>query len=668
MFLCPIRLRNEALCDFREKYSLAMGIKNAIIHYAKAIYHRISRKPQSTAKRVQSSTPLFPIISPEQLAVINSCIRITFTGDLILLKDMVQNGYNAENKCYSFDSMFSYVKPYYDEADYNIGVLEGPVAGAENGYSTSCFNDGVPIYLNFPKEYAESVYRTGFDMVSLANNHILDQGVDGLYHTLDVLDEVGLSHIGAYRNESEYERYSIVNIKGKKIALLAYTYGSNYYSTDFFYEKEHRHLTKVIVKPSDKHIDECLKSVQHDFEVVKQMSPDAIFVLPHMGKQFRHEPDDFQNYWCNVFVENGADVIFSDHPHAVQPIEWREINNKNILIVHCPGNFINSYTKKDGDASMIVECYLNSETGKPVASSCVPIYAYCEFDKDDRHNFIGIPIHTLVKNKSVSFPMGKYEYERVCDVQKLVTKVAIGEELPIDNVQDRYYYFPKQGYVRQKVSSTILLEGVDKTNRFIEMIAKGNRMAFVGDSITEGTVNGGYGWFEPLMANYKHKEWSRMAKGGATSQYFLLHKEDIANLNSDLFVLAFGCNDIRYRNENTCAMTASVSVDRLTEICDTILAVNKDANIVVVSPWKSQRFDPFCKLPMEDKDALYTQYDAAIKAFCISRGFLYCNPNPYIEKRLSLRDTRYYLKDHIHCNADEGIRLFSEAVVYGCEN
>ena len=50
------------------------------------------------------------------------------------------------------------------------------------------------------KSAAEAVKEVGFDMVSLANNHLLDQGVDGVYHTLDVLDEIGLSHVGAYRN------------------------------------------------------------------------------------------------------------------------------------------------------------------------------------------------------------------------------------------------------------------------------------------------------------------------------------------------------------------------------------------------------------------------------------------------------------------------------------
>ena len=170
-----------------------------------------------------NKNPIYPILSKLQEERLANSIRLTFTGDLILLKDMVENGYNSLQGQYSFDSMFKYVKEYYDEADFNIGVFEGPVAGKEKGYSTSCFGDGIPFYLNFPKEYAETVKRTGFDIVTLANNHILDQGVEGMYHTLDELDTIGLAHVGAYRNEEEKSSVKIVEVRGKKMAVLAYT-------------------------------------------------------------------------------------------------------------------------------------------------------------------------------------------------------------------------------------------------------------------------------------------------------------------------------------------------------------------------------------------------------------------------------------------------------------
>ena len=210
--------------------------------------------------------PIFPILSKEQEERLTKAIRLTFTGDLILLQDMVENGYDSTTGHYSFDSMFRYVKSYYDEADCNIGVFEGPSAGPEEGYTTSCFDDGIPLYLNFPKEYAEAIKRAGFDLVTLANNHLLDKEVSGVYRTLDELDNIGLDHVGAYRNEEEKSSVKIVEVKGKKIAVLAYTFGSNYYDTDFFFKAENQHLTNIIVSPQSPYIKQTLDAINRDFE------------------------------------------------------------------------------------------------------------------------------------------------------------------------------------------------------------------------------------------------------------------------------------------------------------------------------------------------------------------------------------------------------------------
>lgn len=634
-------------------------------------YKRLKRfiKGDSDTKdngNTNKSKPIFPILSKNQDERLSNAIRLTFTGDLILLKDMVENGYDSLSGQYSFDSMFKYVKEYYDEADFNIGVFEGPVAGADKGYSTSYFNDGIPLYLNFPKEYAEAVKRAGFDIVTLANNHLLDQGVPGMYHTLDELDNIGLAHVGAYRNDGEKTSVSIVEVKGKRIAFLAYTFWCNYYKPDFFFEAENKHLTNFIVSPESPHINETLDAVKKDFENAKSLSPDLIVVLPHMGKQFMHSPDEFQKYWCKVFVELGADIVFSDHPHAVQPIEWIKNGNKDVLIVHCPGNFINSFIGFDGDASMIVECYLDPETGKPFASACIPIYAYSKYGRSKSENYTGIPIYQLMKDESICPELSRFEYYRIQAIQRLITKTAIGVELGLDQIQKRYYTFPDLGYVRQPTEKLLEKQFIISSSKIIEKVQKNDKIAFVGDSLTEGTFNGGYGWFEPMMQNYPNKQVFRFAIGSQTSKFFKENKEAIAELKADLYFLAMGCNDIRYRKADICAMNESEYVANINELCQSILEKQPSAEIVCISPWKSGRYDPNCRMTLAEKEKLYDRYGSALKKYCDSHGFLFVDPNPYIEAVVSKRDRRYYMLDHIHCNADQGIKLYSEAVMSSC--
>jgi poly-gamma-glutamate capsule biosynthesis protein CapA/YwtB (metallophosphatase superfamily)/lysophospholipase L1-like esterase len=655
---------------------LIIVLRKRLISLAKKLipkkyYNRLKRfikgiGNNNTNNNNTKSFPIYPILSKNQEENLSNAIRLTFTGDLILLKDMVENGYDPSLGQYSFDSMFKHVKEYYDEADYNIGVFEGPVAGADKGYSTSCFNDGIPLYLNFPKEYAEAVKRTGFDIVTLANNHLLDQGVEGMYHTLDELDYIELAHVGAYRNDEEKSSVRIVEVRGKRIAILAYTFHCNYYKTEFFFEPENKHLTNYIVAPDSPFINETLDAVRKDFEKAKSLSPDLIVVLPHMGKQFMHAPDEFQKYWCKVFVEFGADIVFSDHPHAVQPIEWVKDGNRTVLIVHCPGNFINSFIGYDGDASMIVECYLDPKTGKPFASACIPIYAYSKYGRSHLENYSGIPIYKLMKDETICPELSKFEYYRVQEVQRLVTKTAIGVELGLDQIQKRYYTFPDLGYVRQSTDKLPEKQFVNSDGKIIDMIERNDKIAFVGDSLTEGTFNGGYGWFEPMMQHYPNKQMFRFAVGSQTSKFFKENKNSIAALKADLYFLAMGCNDIRYRNDAICAMNESEYVANIDELCQSILEKQPSAEVICISPWKSGRYDPNCRMTLAEKEKLYDKYGSALKKYCEAHGFVFVDPNPFIEAAVSKRDRRYYMLDHIHCNADQGIKLYSEAVMMSC--
>ena len=188
----------------------------------------VKQSPEATVD------PIYPVMTAEQQKAVERAVKISFTGDLILLRDMIERAYNEERDSYDFDEMFEYVKEYWADDDLSIGVFEGPMAGEANGYSTSCFDDGIPLYLNFPDSFAAAVKRAGIDFVTTANNHLLDQGIDGYLRTLDVLDSIGLDHSGSYRNRTEHDQPKILQVKGLKIGILAYTYGSNYYEEDFF--------------------------------------------------------------------------------------------------------------------------------------------------------------------------------------------------------------------------------------------------------------------------------------------------------------------------------------------------------------------------------------------------------------------------------------------------
>ena len=118
------------------------------------------------------SDVFYSIMTVNQKEDFNKAFRITFAGDLILLEDQVKRAYNGTD--YDFTNVFEYTQKYISSADLAIGVFEGPMAGEEAGYSSSNFDDNKTLALNYPDSFAKAVKDAGFDLVTTANNHLLD--------------------------------------------------------------------------------------------------------------------------------------------------------------------------------------------------------------------------------------------------------------------------------------------------------------------------------------------------------------------------------------------------------------------------------------------------------------------------------------------------------------
>ena len=184
--------------------------------------------------------------------IFNNSIRISYVGDLIMLKDQVTSSKNNITGKYDFDYMFKYTSNHFHESDLSIGVYEGPSAGNKTSYSTSNYDDNIPIFLNYPDEFAEAVKKAGIDLVTTANNHLFDKKLEGALRTLDVLDKYSLIHLGTYRNNEEKRKVKIVKVKGINIAFLAYTSQVNHIRIQALYKK-YNFLTNIIPYKTNKY-------------------------------------------------------------------------------------------------------------------------------------------------------------------------------------------------------------------------------------------------------------------------------------------------------------------------------------------------------------------------------------------------------------------------------
>ena len=599
-----------------------------------------------------SDDVIYRTADKKQLADINKAFRISFAGDLILLEDQVKRAYDG--KGYDFADMFEYSKKHISESDFAIGVFEGPMAGGN--YSSGNFDDEKELYLNFPDEFGYAVKDSGFDLVTTANNHVLDMGTDGAVRTLEVLDKIGLEHTGSYRNRQEKEssRIKVIEIQGIKFAVLSYTYGSNGYFTEDFIDGELSYITSIACETKGEFFEKMKADVEKDFAQAKAYSPDIIIVLPHWGTQFSNEIDEEQKVWSEIFKENGADIILGDHPHVVEPVSIEEYNGKNVFTLYSPGNFANIYRKDQGDTSAIADIYIDRSSKKIIAGGIVPLYTQSQMNG----NFRALPIYEIYTNDELKSQLSTDDYERAVSAHDIVTGVMLKENPDISGITESYL-FDKDGYMRIRTTGLEIEENY-KNSRFYKLISDSKTVCFVGDSVTEGTKNGGCGWYEPLE-EHCNAEFLNFSKGGKTVSYFI---ENISDLpKAETYVIALGTNDVRYRDESICAMTAEKFAESAEKLAELIKERYPSSELVFIAPWYSTDGDPFTPLSFKEKTELNNAYSKALEDFCSKSGILFIDPNGYIKNELDHAPCSKFLLDHIHPNSSEGVKMYSKAVL-----
>lgn len=110
-------------------------------------------------------------------------IKLTFSGDIMLDNEIIHL-YEKKTGNYDFNCMFADIKKFLEQAELVIGNLETPITTNNKEIKSKLYQFTSPI------EFAEAVKDAGFDFVTTANNHCLDNGIEGIKKTLDALEKV----------------------------------------------------------------------------------------------------------------------------------------------------------------------------------------------------------------------------------------------------------------------------------------------------------------------------------------------------------------------------------------------------------------------------------------------------------------------------------------------
>lgn len=240
-------------------------------------------------------------------------------GDILMHQDVkkaaTQNG--------GFEPMWAEVTPFFRNADLVFGNLETPIAPIIG-------QPGKPYLFNAPADLPEALWRSGFTVLSTANNHAYDQGTRGLLETQTRLEIAGLVSIGSGRNRLQAMAPRILVRNGIRIAFLAWT--------DLF----NLHLNRAGQGPWVNELDE-----EEASEAVRaaRFQADAVVVSVHWGKEDQHEPTPRQREVASLLFEAGADLILGHHPHVLQPLEVSELGGRRVAVAYSLGNFISNQNR-----------------------------------------------------------------------------------------------------------------------------------------------------------------------------------------------------------------------------------------------------------------------------------------------------------------------------------
>lgn len=324
-------------------------------------------------------------------------MKLTFLGDIMCDYTMTRGLEKYRDRLsgtFDFSTVFAYIRPMLESSDYVFSNLETPISANDDNLTGKKWN------FNSPIEFAKAVKECGVDFVSTANNHCLDRGLDGLVSTINSLDAVGLAHCGTQTKRGN--EYTIVNVGGLRIGVLAYTYGTNAFSNNCYLPKKRLWAVNMLQAQEGRikriwrrlfgnrleklfaglekrlYPDNVGKQIyeketfslyrklliKRDLRKIKRERVDLVVTYLHIGGQYNLEPSSYTKRVTNWFLSKGCDIVIDNHEHVVHG----SMISSNKIAAYALGNCVGSAGVLHGpfdrraEYSIALHTYINEKT------------------------------------------------------------------------------------------------------------------------------------------------------------------------------------------------------------------------------------------------------------------------------------------------------------------
>lgn len=270
-------------------------------------------------------------------------ISLMFTGDINPGRCIARASLAARD----FNYPFLFVAEKLRSADVTIGSLDGAIS--DQSIPMSC-----PDSMNFigPSRMVEGLQFAGFDVISIATNHIKNCGEEGwncdnlaFQDTIQNLLSMGIQPVGGGNDLEEARALVILKRRGVRFAFLAINQiDTNVWATD--------------TQPGTAPLSAAtLESIKADISTARTLA-DVVIVLPHWGSEYTPRPNAIQRVWAKEFLDAGATLVVGNHSHIIQPVE----TFPNGVAFYALGNFVFDQPQRAQRESVVIEAIFNGAT------------------------------------------------------------------------------------------------------------------------------------------------------------------------------------------------------------------------------------------------------------------------------------------------------------------
>ena len=308
-------------------------------------------------------------------------VTILGTGDNIIHEALYKQA-KTKDGSYDFASFYRRVSPYIQAADLATVNQEGPLASEL--YPVS----GYPTF-NTPVQAADALIGAGFDILNFGNNHILDQGPEGIQATLEYMNSKGYTYCGAYQDRDDMYTMRVFEVNGIRVAFLGFLAMTN--SDD---PSSGSLPSELTADELDEVYDENLVSESYDERMEKLIrtahdNADVVVVHCHWGVENSDKVTDAMKSLSQKLADFGADFIIGNHSHLVQQVTAvrRSSDGALVPVQYGGGNFVSGQKEKDHLLSILTTATFakNPDTGdvKCTGICCLPVVTHYTGDRQN---------------------------------------------------------------------------------------------------------------------------------------------------------------------------------------------------------------------------------------------------------------------------------------------